>query len=96
MSEVSEGIDYYNASSDEYGSDDDDDDNFDAGYYGVGRIGYDEQILLRQSGERKVIAVTLIITTKKEEEDTSARRLASPNGFCFSKKVGFYRRVYYS
>lgn len=40
MSEVSEGIDYYNASSDEYGdSDDDDDDNFDVGYYGVGRIG---------------------------------------------------------
>ena len=40
MSEVSEGIDYYNASSDEFGdSDDDDDDNFDVGYYGVGRIG---------------------------------------------------------
>ena len=43
MSEVSEGIDYYNASSDEYGdSDDDDDDNFDVGYYGVGRIGGSE------------------------------------------------------
>jgi hypothetical protein len=40
MSEVSEGSDYYNASSDEYGdSDDDDDDNFDVGHYGVGRIG---------------------------------------------------------
>ena len=40
MSEVSEGSDYYNASSDEYGdSDDDDDNNFDVGHYGVGRIG---------------------------------------------------------